>query len=276
MSSNSQIAKGSRREVALRHRINAGKVALTNQVHFFRSQFGNISSEWKEDDTRVTFADFAVSEKILAELRSSFPEDDYCTEEANPFDEVFDLNAEYAWVLDPIDGTNNYYLGIPMCAISLAILRNGYPVYGFVYDFALGCLIHGGLGQGIMQDNRRLEATWQPLDPKKSIAAFHFPLVAEDLERLRPWLEQYRTRGFGSAALHLTYTAMAKIDGCVDFRVKVWDIAAAHALIEAANGVVQFDGESPFPLKSFQARMPNLRYWAGSKEFCEIIANCFT
>ncbi|WOO42842.1 inositol monophosphatase family protein [Rubellicoccus peritrichatus] len=275
MGNQKQIAKGSRKEVELRHRINAAKVSLTNQIGFFRSQFGNVSSDWKEDDTRVTFADFAVSEKIFAELRSSFPKDDYCTEEANPFDEVQELNAEYAWVLDPIDGTNNYYLGIPTCAISLAILRNGFPVYGLIYDFALDALLHGGPEHGIMQDNRRLEPVWQSLDPKRSVAAFHFPLEHEDLERLRPWLEHYRVRGFGSAALNLSYAAVAKLEGCVDFKVKVWDIAAAYALISAAGGVFHFNGESPFPLKAFQAQMPNLRCWAGSEEFCNFIAELF-
>ena len=49
----------------IRHRINAGRVALLSQVDFFERNLGLIASEWKEDDTRVTFADFAISEKIL-------------------------------------------------------------------------------------------------------------------------------------------------------------------------------------------------------------------
>ena len=53
----------------VRHRINAGRVAIQNQIAFFTRQFGEVISEWKEDDTRVTFADFAISEKVFAELR---------------------------------------------------------------------------------------------------------------------------------------------------------------------------------------------------------------
>ena len=74
-------------EDQMRHRINAGRVAVRDQVPFFGRQFGDVSSEWKEDDTRVTFADFAISEKIFAELRQNFPQDDYCSEEASPLDE---------------------------------------------------------------------------------------------------------------------------------------------------------------------------------------------
>ena len=104
----------------LKHRVNAARVAVLDQVEFFTRYFGEVNSEWKPDDTRVTFADFAISERIIAELRSSFPEDDFCSEESNPQDECITLSGKYAWILDPIDGTNNYALGIPMCAISLA------------------------------------------------------------------------------------------------------------------------------------------------------------
>ena len=100
----------------MRHRINAAREAVRDQIAFFGRQFGQVVSEWKEDDTRVTFADFAISEKLFAELRRDFPQDDYCSEEASPLDEVSELSARYAWVIDPIDGTNNYALGFPVCA----------------------------------------------------------------------------------------------------------------------------------------------------------------
>ena len=119
---------------AFRHRINAARVAISDQVDFFISQFGDVASEWKADDSRVTFADFAISEKTIAALRASFPEDDYCSEESGNPGEVQELKARYAWVIDPIDGTDNYALAMPMCAISLALLRDGEPVYGFLYD----------------------------------------------------------------------------------------------------------------------------------------------
>jgi len=53
-------------DVQLRHRINAGRVAVKGQMAFFGRQFGQVASEWKEDDTRVTFADFAISENLFA------------------------------------------------------------------------------------------------------------------------------------------------------------------------------------------------------------------
>lgn len=275
MGSNGKLAKGSRAEVALRHRINAGRVAVRNQIGLFRGQFGNVASEWKGDDTRVTFADFAISEKMFHELRASFPDDDFCSEEGNPPDEMNPLEAPYAWVLDPIDGTNNYFLGLPHCAISLAILFEGVPVYGFVYDHARDRLIEGGPGLGLTEDGTRVNYTPEPLDPRYSIAAVSFPVLAEDLVRVRPWMEVYRCRALGSATLHLAYAAIGKVDGCMDFKVRVWDMAAGYALILGGGGMFHFDGPSPFPMTVFGANMPTLRYWAGSKYFCEMITDCF-
>ena len=54
------------------------------------------------------------------------------------------LKNDFAWVIDPIDGTNNFALGFPLCAISLALLYRGTPIYGFVYDYSTQSLIEGG------------------------------------------------------------------------------------------------------------------------------------
>lgn len=249
-----------------RHRVNAGRVALRRQVGFFRKQFANIPSDWKEDETRVTFADFALSEKITAELRQSFPRDDYCSEEANPADEVQDLRATYAWVLDPIDGTNNYAIGLPNCAISLALLRHGCPVYGLVYDYARDRLMQGGPGQGVADGCDRRYVSDRGLSPH-SILGLHFPLTGTQHAAVSPLLEQYRVRSLGSATMALAYTAAGYLDGCLDFRVKVWDIAAAYALLQGGGGTACFLGENPFPLKRFHAQAPKVPYYAGSSAF---------
>ncbi len=253
-------------QTAIRHRINAGRVAVQAQVDFFRRQFGVVASEWKADDTRVTFADFAISEKLFAELRGSFPQDDYCSEESSPEDELMVLEAEFCWVLDPIDGTNNYFFGLPMCAISLALLRQGEPIYGFVYDLARDKLIEGGPEFGVMDGSTRVTAKDGPLD-KHSIIALHFPLETNEAEVLRPWLETYRVRTLGSSTLALAYTALGKLDGCLDTRVKVWDIAAAYALLLGAGGEFHWFDEPAFPMKDFKVEQPRLRFAAGSAAF---------
>ncbi len=263
----------------LRHRMNAGRVVLKQQVDFFRAQFANVTTHWKDDDTRVTFADFAISEKLITGLRADFPGDDFCSEESNPQDEVMALRADFAWVLDPIDGTNNFYLGMPMCAISLALLYEGVPVYGFVYDHSRNCLIEGGPSQPLMVDGKRLNVADEPFG-EHGICALHFPMSAPELEAVTPLLTERRIRGLGSGTLNLAWAATGLIDGVVDFHVKVWDIAAGHALIQAAERGFAFISPPCFPLTEFHPNAPVLKYFAGSESFMKyarpLLANLTT
>ncbi len=272
-----QKRKPGRKPVAseLRHRINAGRVAVKNQIAFFESQFGQVESQWKEDETRVTFVDFAISEKVFGELRRSFPHDDFCSEESNPEDEVLPLEAEYAWIIDPIDGTNNYALGIPMCSISLALLRNGEPVYGYIYDYARKVLVQGGPGEGVLDGTQKCRVlSAEPTG--QSHFATNFPYAPADMAQMRPLFEQYRVRCFGSAAINLAYTAVGKLEACLDFRVKLWDVAAGFALIKAGGGeVVYLDQEPLFPLNAFHVHMPSVRYVAGNPAFCRKVEACY-
>lgn len=253
---------------ALRHRINAGRVAVMDQAEFFARQFGQVASSWKEDDTRVTFADFAISERIFAELRRSFPRDDYCSEESNPEDEELLLRSPYAWVLDPIDGTNNYALGLPSCAISLALLHEGVPIYGYLYDLARVRLIEGGPGHGLRDGTRKVTPPPGELH-EHSLIATNFPLAAEVVGRIEPLLRTYRVRSLGSAALHLGYTALGFLDGALGLKVKVWDVAGAYALLHAVGREVHFLEKPAFPLERFHVRQARCPLVAGLPEFCE-------
>ena len=255
-------------DLQLRHRINAGRVAVKAQTAFFGRQFGQVASEWKEDDTRVTFADFAISENVFAALRRDFAEDDYCSEEANPLDEVLTLGAGFAWVIDPIDGTNNYALGFPVCAISLALLHDGMPVYGFIYDYSTDALLEGGAGFGLQRNQKTVNRDRMAADAQ-TMLGLHFPIDLELLDKLKPLLAKYRVRCLGSGALSAAYVATGYLTGVVDFRVKVWDIAAAYALCAGAGVAFKFLEASPFPLRAFHPQMDFCPYLAGTAAVCE-------
>lgn len=254
-------------DTALRHRVNAARVAVSNQIPFFRKFLGDVASEWKADETRVTFADFAISENLLSELRRSFPDDGFYSEESSSPAEVLPVEARYAWLLDPIDGTNNYALGIPACAISLALLKEGIPVYGWVYDASRDELLEGGRSFPIQINGHRHASSLRPFSPQTALVALHFPMPADRIHRLAPLLESTRVRSLGSAALHLAYVALGRLDGVLDEKVKVWDIAAALCLIHSAGLPVFFPDGDPFPLRSFSTASPAIRYAAGHPEF---------
>lgn len=260
------------KSTALRHRINAAQAAVESQRAFFERNFATVASEWKADESRVTFADFAISERIFAALRRDFPDDHYCSEESSPADERLLLAEPYTWILDPVDGTNNYALGLPECGISLGLLSAGRPVYGVIYDFAGRRVVHGGPGSGVFSGQRR-----QSLPGPETISGlmgFQFPVPENYLPGCLRMMERYRPRILGSSAVVALHVGLGVLDGVIDFRAKVWDMAAAAAIIAGAGREVHFVAESPFPLRSFHPDDLAVPFYAGSSTFCREVGEC--
>tara|TARA_B100001248_G_scaffold260315_1_gene248200 strand:- start:1650 stop:2480 length:831 start_codon:yes stop_codon:yes gene_type:complete len=257
-------------DLELRHRINAGRVAIKDQIVFFRRHFGQVSSDWKADATRVTFADIAISENLFANLKKDFSDDNYCSEEMSSKEIPLELKSDFAWVIDPIDGTNNFALGFPLCGISLALLYNGFPVYGFVYDFSVNSLFEGGHDFGLIKDQQKYRSLKEDREAQQIIGV-QFPIDPNLFQNLKPIFSEIKIRALGSSTLLGSLSAQGYLAGVIDVRAKVWDIAATHALAEAVGNEFHFLDESPFPLQEFHPSMPICPYYTGSKEFCRKI-----
>src|SRR3954462_10103426 len=93
-------------------RIEAAQRAVRAQTELLHREFGRAESKWKYDGTRVTAIDVAISENIFRELGAQFSTDQYFSEELAETEAPIPVTARFAWVLDPIDGTNNFALGI--------------------------------------------------------------------------------------------------------------------------------------------------------------------
>lgn len=269
---NKTLSRSAKDKLALdlRHRINVGRVAIKEQVSFFRRHFGRVSSDWKADASRVTFADIAISEKLFACLETVFPKDNFCSEEMAAADAPLHLNGDFSWILDPIDGTNNFALGFPLCAISLALLHEGMPVYGFVYDYSIDEIVEGGEGLGLFQDQQ----AYQPLEKDPStqqMIGLQFPLDSELMKRCMPLVNQYKVRALGSSTLLGTLVAKGYLSGVIDTRARVWDIAALYAFARSVGNRFEFLEKSPFPLQSFHPSLPSCPYYTGCSEFCETV-----
>jgi myo-inositol-1(or 4)-monophosphatase len=255
-------------------RIQTGKTAVLAQREAFIGGFGRVTSYWKADGTRVTDADLAISAAIHAALTAEFPDDQFFSEELSHGAAAVARAAEWSWMLDPIDGTNNYALGVPLTAISLALLHNGVPAYGFVYDFGRRALLHGGSGFGVHEDDAPLANGFGRSGADK-IVAVHTPLDPKHIPALLAIVGRYKLRAFGSGALHLTYASLGMVDACLDFTVRVWDIAAAAAFCTETGAEVHYFNGSPFPLQEFNLKMTPMRYLAGSPEACKEILEAF-
>jgi myo-inositol-1(or 4)-monophosphatase len=252
----------------LRTRIVAGRESVLQQVEYFRSNFGLAQSRWKKDGTRVTDVDEAISTEMFDFLSAQFPEDDYCSEESADTPEPVPLAGEFAWVLDPVDGTNNYAVGVPECGISLGLLRHGVPVYGFIYDYGRDNLLQGGQATGSMEGSTPVHAATDLVNEKLTFC-MHFPIPTDDLDALRGVLQEWRIRCPGSAAMGLANVATGRLDGCLEFRSKPWDCAAGYAICEGAGAKFFFVRDPAFPMTTFSPSMGACPFRVGSALFHE-------
>ncbi len=252
----------------LRDRIIQGHSAVLSQVDYFRENFGKTTSSWKKDGTRVTVVDETISENLFLTLKNSFPSDDFCSEEEAETPDPIPLKAEFCWLLDPVDGTNNYAAGITECGISLALLREGMPIYGYIYDYSRDKLLQGGPGFGAIEGTNPVQATTELVNEKLTFC-MHFPIPTADLDTLRPKLMDWRIRCPGSAAIGLANVATGRIDGCLEFRPKPWDCAAGYPICEGAGASFDFVRDACFPMTSFTPSMPSFPFRAGSNLFMD-------
>jgi myo-inositol-1(or 4)-monophosphatase len=254
---------------ALEVRAEAARRAVLGQTALLHREFGRAESRWKRDGTRVTEVDLAISENIFKELAEQFPEDQRFSEESGQAAAVA-VESTFSWVLDPIDGTNNFALGIPECAISLGLMEHGQPAYGCIYDLSRRVLMHGGPGFG-MHDGDRLGRVLDVPATRESLVGFHSPLDRSLVRSAERVLSGFKIRALGSATLHLAYVAAGILEGAVDYNVKIWDLAAAAALCRAAGGEVRFLNGAQFPMRRFDLNMSRIVYVAGSPRMCELL-----
>ena len=96
--------------------------------------------------------------------------------------------------------------------------------------------------------------------------AIWFTEVAPHLASGKRLIENFKIRGLGSSTLHLAYAAVGLLDGVVEHNNKIWDIAAAAALIDEAGSELHYFSNPPFPLREFTLKAPRVQYVAGNKD----------
>jgi len=261
-------------DIDIQNRIEAGIEVVRQCIPYFREHLGKVSSQRKADNSRVTEADLPLSSRILGALGQRFPTDGLFSEEDDPATHPRPV-PHFAWLLDPIDGTNNYVLGMPYCAISLALLVDGRPACGFVYDNGRDTITHGGPGIGLYDDGIPVPAMADKPLSSDGFVGLAFPIRGKYADATRKIAETCYVRCLGSGTLTLTYVALGFLEGSVDLRSKSWDIAAATAFIEAVGGEICVIDRPIFPLTSFDTHEKSRAFYAGTKTFCRYCGSLF-
>jgi myo-inositol-1(or 4)-monophosphatase len=212
-------------------------------LHHFRDE--TLVSEWKADYSIVTVADVEADELIRAELTDHFPADAILSEELAPDSAAASpASSARTWVVDPLDGTTNFSLGIQHWGVSIARCDAKGPDVGVLYFPALGELYVASRGAGATMNGR-------PIHVRAPSASRLVGMIAccARTPRLHHVNLPMKVRVFGSAAYTLACVARGSAAIGMETRPHVWDLAAGWCLVEEAGGVIEtLDGSRPFPL----------------------------
>ncbi len=202
-----------------------------------------IHAEWKPDKTMVTEADLAADKFISQKIRRNFPEDAILCEESSHF--ILDPQLP-TWVIDPLDGTTNFGLGLAIWGISIARLVNGYPELGVLYFPLLNELYTTKRGNGAFMNNRPISA--RAPDPAQPMSFF---ACCSRSFRTFNISVPYKPRIMGCSTYTISMVARGLALLGLDATPKIWDLAAASLLVEEAGGVVSvFEGSPAFPISA--------------------------
>lgn len=203
---------------------------------------GRIEAREKSPKDLVTEADIASQQVIQKTLLDAFPEHSFLGEEESAANKV-DLSREaFCWVVDPLDGTVNYVHGLQPFAVSIALMQQGQPLVGVVYDPMSGECYTAELDQGAQLNGEPLQTSDCELLDQSLVAASFPPDVPRGALEIAQFVEMLHQcqalRRLGSAALNLCYLASGRLDAYWVTSPKVWDIAAGVLIVQESGGVV--------------------------------------
>lgn len=200
-------------------------------------------ADYKPDQTVVTQADFAADQFIIRAIQNQFPQDKVISEESS---HQLEKPQSPTWVIDPLDGTTNFSLGLPIWGVSIARLENGYPVLGVLYFPMINELYCARKTGGAFLN--QIPIVTRAPDPSQPMSFFS---CCSRSFRYYDISIPYKTRIMGSAAYIFCMLARGSALLGLDAAPKIWDLAAAWLLVEEAGGVIAaFEGQSPFPVSS--------------------------
>lgn len=218
--------------------------------------FGDVAIQEKSTQNLVTQADFESEQFIGEAIRREFPGHAMLGEEG---DQSADLMADDVWVVDPLDGTNNYAHGIPQFCVSVAYARRGVVQVGAIYDPLRHELFTARRGQGAWRNGQAIRVS-DTQDLSRGIFATGF--FYERGESMERTLDSIRTlfrrnirgiRRFGAAALDLSWVACGRFQGFFEYKLAPWDFAAGGLVVEEAGGVVRNRAGLPLQLSDDSA-----------------------
>jgi fructose-1,6-bisphosphatase/inositol monophosphatase family enzyme len=230
--------------------------------------YGKVARLTKRQAEAVTDADRASQRFIVSELKKRFPSDGFVGEENETGDAITFESVDprgRVWVIDPIDGTNNFVAGLGNFAVCIGLLEAGQPTLGVVFDVTRNQVYCAARGHGAWLDDRPIHVLTTALGEASLLMLTSNLTIGGDCPAWASrWIAQndWKVRILGSAALECVTVAAGVAHGAVTINGKLWDVVAPAAiLLEAGGKITDLAGKPifPFDLKGYDgAKVPFL------------------
>ena len=189
----------------------------------------------------VSEIDHAAEAAIVETLHAAYPDHAILAEEGTGREK--NANADYVWIIDPLDGTTNFLHGFPQYCVSIALSHRGTVTQGVIYDPVRNDLFTASRGRGAFLNDRRIRVSRRQ-HLRECLIGTGFPF--RDGAHLDTYLKMMRTmveqaagiRRPGAAALDLAYVAAGYYDGFFEIGLNPWDVAAGSLLVLESGGLI--------------------------------------
>jgi myo-inositol-1(or 4)-monophosphatase len=200
-----------------------------------------VAVERKAELDFVTRIDKESEQLIRDAIAAKYPTHGFLGEESGSSH----TNAEYVWVVDPLDGTTNFVYKIPYFAVSIGLKHKGEAIVGVVYNPLTNEMFYAEKGKGAFLNDKPLRIR-DPKPQAKWFLAFCFRdnMKHEEAERIvfdAYYFHIARLLKLGSAALELCYVAAGRVDGYIGLTLKEWDYCAGELIAKEAGAAVTHD-----------------------------------
>ena len=164
-----------------------------------------------------------------------------------------DQSSEFQWIIDPIDGTVNYFYSIPHFAVSIALRRNGKIIVGVIYDPMRDEMWSVREGQPALLNGQPIAVSTRT-QLSESIVSVGVSKSLNSINRGLPLFEKMvrgakKCRMMGSASLDIAYVSCGRLDAYIESMISLWDVAAGILLVETAGGRVDMQPHASLPEK---------------------------
>ena len=191
-----------------------------------------------------------VEHQVIEELRREFPQDGFLAEES----EAVATTSGYTWIIDPLDGTRNYILGIPFFCVIIALAKEDDVLLGLTYDPVRREMFQAVKGGGAFLNGSPISVS-SKIELEDALLSYDLGYVDEKASTaielvLHLWPNIQGTRIMGSAGLGLAYAACGRTDMYFHHNLAHWDLASSLVLVPEAGGVITDKYETPASLQS--------------------------